>query len=65
MKFKEGDIVYGYCVNHKKWDYCVLDDTCDDWVFGWSKDGQGYYQMRSKDTVPEEIVDSPLWRALE
>lgn len=66
MKFKKGDIVYGYCVNHKRWDYCVLGDIFDDWVFGYDKDGKGgYYQMKPEDIVPEEIANSPLWKALE
>lgn len=65
MKFKRGDIVYGYCVNYKRWDYCVLDTIYVGRLFGWSKDDLRYYEIKPEDIVPEELLNSPLWKALE
>lgn len=66
MNLKAGDIVYGYCCNHKIWDYMKISDiyksakTC----FGWSTNHNLYYQFKFKDIVPKEIVESPLFKLM-
>jgi hypothetical protein len=67
MNFKKGDIVYGYAVYHKIWDYCVVESIFEnvELLFGRSKNNLHYYKMEFSQIVPEQIVQSPLWKALE
>lgn len=66
-KFKVGDLVYGYAVFHKVWDYCIVSDihVHNSNLFGHSKDRGQFYMMNFDTVVPQYIVESPLWKALE
>lgn len=63
---KVGDIVYGYAEFYDLWAYCKVNDIREDRIFGDGVSHPNYFYMMYFDKiVPAEIVQSPLWKALE
>lgn len=66
-KFKRGDVVYGYAIYHKEWDYCKVESIHEsfDCLFGYSlEDSSDFYKMDFETITPEYVTHSPLWQAL-
>lgn len=68
-QFKIGDVVYGHAHFHKEWVYVVVDSVfeSESKLFGTSIDSKngGFYMMYFDKIVPQELLESPLWKALE
>lgn len=66
MSFKKGDKIYGFAFYHQKWDWMIVESIQSDGkLFGNSIDGYiRFYLMYENTIVPEEVLESPLWKVL-
>lgn len=66
-QFRVGDVVYGFAFFHKKWVYCKVADVQESRsrLWGNSLQGNDFYAIDFETIIPEELVDSPLMKALK
>lgn len=63
--YQKGDVVYGYAFYHKKWVFCKITNTSLGLVYGPNLEDKEFYAIKTETIVPEELLNSPLWKALE